>query len=191
MRSSSRIAASERAHSLSLSERILRFSLPRSLFHLPSLSFLCPSRPPIYSYSHRARYARSLRMLIFTFRLHGLIEVTPCGNIAGAMALNRGVGPRSLSLRSSSTDYKLEFPLERARSANLPHANPSSFFPLFPHPSLFSPLRRQANRFAPPVSSFLTHIFLDRRKGHLVPRLSISPKVRERIDRGRRLEGLV
>lgn len=48
----------------------------------------------IYSYS-RARYARSLRMLIFTFRLHGLIEVTPCGNIAGAMALNRGARPIS------------------------------------------------------------------------------------------------
>lgn len=34
-------------------------------------------------------------MLIFTFRLHGLIEVTPCGNIAGAMALNRGARPIS------------------------------------------------------------------------------------------------
>lgn len=37
-------------------------------------------------------------MLIFTFRLHGLIEVTPCGNIAGAMALNRGARSPSLSL---------------------------------------------------------------------------------------------
>lgn len=65
-----------------------------------SLSSPRPSNPPsmlhllIYSYS-RARYARSLRMLIFTFRLHGLIEVTPCGNIAGAMALNRGARPIS------------------------------------------------------------------------------------------------
>lgn len=51
-------------------------------------------------------------MLIFTFRLHGLIEVTPCGNIAGAMALNRGARPISsfsfwLPTTTSSTPLPL------------------------------------------------------------------------------------
>lgn len=100
---------------------------PRERSPLSSTLSLSSAHLFLFPAHSRARYARSLRMLIFTFRLHGLIEVTPYGNIAGATALNR----RRPSSSSSPSLHRLqlEFPLERTRSANLPHVNPFvSFF---------------------------------------------------------------
>ena len=94
------------------------------------------SSPLVYSHSC-ARYARSLRMLIFTFRLHGLIEVTPCGNIAGAMALNRGARPiSSLSFCSPPITNLLLLFLFTRRSPFSSSSSSSLFFFSFSFPTL-------------------------------------------------------
>lgn len=83
-------------------------------------------------------------MLIFTFRLHGLIEVTPCGNIAGAMALNRGARP------ISSLFLPTRPPIHY--SSSCPHHAHFFFFPLFcPHSAV--PL---SSTFFPRVAFFFS-----------------------------------